>query len=378
MRLFLIILQITLFLPNTLLSQNPGYLELRGFSGFVAPHRIGMESLAQDPIRGFELNIFRKNTEFNPYNIFYNFPKTGFGVQYDNPGNPSVLGRVLSAYSFIEFDLLSINNRLMFTSRLAMGLAYVSQTFDSEKNPENVAVSTNISYKMMLDFGLKYEPVESDFIYSLSFGLLHYSNGAVIKPNKGLNQIFFSAGLSYNLFNNSKFNNTRTIKTPSEYSYKEHEFWGMFTLFTSDEYAYGDIGRGGGFYCSTLALGYTRRYSHAGKYGIAIDAFYNENFQYAYDHNSDTLIKIINNRKDVLRGGISFGHEFIYHDLCLVTYAGFYYYNRIKPNEWLYTRIGLRYYVFDNLFINLTLKAYGFKAYYIESGIGFALYGGGM
>lgn len=356
---------------NKTFSQTPVYAEVKPFSGFIVPHRLGMESLAQKPVLGSEINIFYQTTSDNAFNRFYNFPAIGFGFHYDYLGNPNVLGEAFALQSFMEFPLKSIKNNLDFNSRVAMGLAYVTKTFDKDFNDENVAVSTNTNFYFNWTFNLSFTPDNSPFILSFGTGLVHYSNGAVIKPNKGLNQIIFSGGVAYNIFNHNPKRERKVLETES---YRKNEFWIMGTLSTADEYAYGDVGRGGGFLCSTIAGGWLRRYSPVSKYGIAFDVFYNENFYYYYDRNWDTLVERYDNPQEILRCGISLGHELMYNNLSLITNLGIYYYKKVKPQEWLYTRIGLKYYLIDNVFINLSLKAYGFKAHYIESGIGFSLY----
>lgn len=67
-----------------------------------------------------------------------------------------------------------------------------------------------------------------------------------------------------------------------------------------------------------------------------------------------------------LRNGISVGHQLIYNRLELVTFAGVLLLQQSKAGDHFYTRIGLRYYVTDHIFLNLTLKAFGFKAQYIN------------
>jgi hypothetical protein len=351
-------------------AQNSFYAETRIYSGFVTPHRVGMESLANKPILGAELNLLHRSTQDNYYDNFYNYPYKGFGISYDNLGYKDVLGEAYSVYSFMDFTLKD-RDFCSFHTRVSMGLSYLTKRFHIAENPDNVAVSTPINFYFNLNFDWKYKPVGSNFIFGLGTGLIHYSNGAVIKPNKGLNQIIFTGSLAYDISDNYKqkpeLGNVKPV-------YKKWEIWALATLNTSDEYAYKDVGRGGGFLSSTMSIGVNKRYSPTAKYGIAADVFYEENFYWYYDTKWDTLVKLKDNPMEILRCGISFGHELIYKNLSFISYAGVYYYKKIKPNEWFYTRLGLKYYPIDNLFINLSLKAFGFKAHYIESGIGFSLY----
>ncbi len=365
------ILSILLFF-TVIISESQNYFlaESRIYSGIVAPHRIGMESLANNPVMGAEFNFLFSGSQNNVFDKFYNYPLKGFGFSYDNLGYRDVLGEAYSLYSFMDFTLKD-REYLSFHSRVSMGLSYITKRFHISENPDNVAVSTPINFYFNLDFGWKYKPAESNLIFGLGAGLIHYSNGAVIKPNKGLNQIVFTGSIAYDIKGNyNKKNETEIIKP----EYKNYEIWALATLNSSDEYAYGNVGRGGGFLSSTMSLGFNKRYAPTGKYGLAADVFYEENLFWYYDTKWNTLVQRRDNHLEILRCGISFGHELIYKNISFISYAGVYYYKKIKPNEWFYTRIGLKYYPIDNLFINLSLKAFGFKAHYIESGIGLSLY----
>lgn len=362
-------LLIIVFSSYFVFPQKNFIIESQLFTGKVVPHRKGMESLAKNLVRGVNLNFLIKNTEKNVFSEYYNYPLVGFGLHYDYLGNPEVLGEAFASYMIADFCLLRKNN-FSLNSRLSPGLAYISKIFNQYDNPENVAIGTHLNFYLNWDFSLIYHNPESNFSYRISSALVHYSNGAVIKPNKGLNQILLQLGLSYHLSENKQTFEKSSLKN----DFKNNEFWILATISTSDDYAHGDVGRGGGFLSSTSSIGYNKRYTATGKYGIAADFFYEENFYYYFDRNWDTLVQIRHKPLEILRGGISIGHEFVYNKLSFISYAGFYYYRKVKPNEWFYTRIGLKYYPINNMFINLSLKAFGFKAHYIESGIGFSLY----
>jgi hypothetical protein len=348
-------------------AQKTYFAEVKTYLGYIAPHRLGMESLAQDNTYGFELNYIIENKFDEFYKKKYNFPFSGYGVSFGNLGNPNVLGNVLSAYTMIELKLFSLKS-FSLNSRISPGLAYLTQKYDKILNPENIALGSHICFYFNLSFNFYYRFSEPGLDLRISPGLLHYSNGGVIKPNLGLNQPYLSVSLSKNIATNSNSNK-------SEYNrdhLRKHEAWIIGTLTSSDEYSRPPEGRGGGFLCSTIAFGYNYQYSEIGKIGISNDIFYDSNLHYYFDTNWDTLIIFNQDIKDVVRVGVSIGHQLIYNRLEMVTFAGVYYYNKVRPGDPFYTRIGVRYYLNDYFFVNLTLKAFGFKAQYIEPGIGFS------
>lgn len=366
----LYIILLCFFYNNYLFSQDKYYLELKPFSGFVAPHRVGMESLAQDPIFGTEINfIFQSNSD-NVFDKFYNYPYIGGGISIEYLGNPSMLGNSYSTYAFMEFKTLKHSN-LNLNVRIGGGLAYLTKKYDAVNNPENIAIGSKLTFHFNLGLIMYYSIPNTNLDLRLSGGLIHNSNGSVKKPNLGLNQVFFSGGVAYK-FKESKKDSVKTQKVNKAYA--PHEFHAMATIIKNDDYTTDYIGRNGNYYCSTFAIGYNYRYSFLGKVGISFDLFHNQNFYYYYDEHVRELIRKYDSPKDILRSGISLGHELIYKKIGLITYIGTYVNRSIKPDDYFYFRVGLRYYPIKNIYVNITLKCFGFKAHYIESGIGFSIY----
>jgi hypothetical protein len=80
------------------------------------------------------------------------------------------------------------------------------------------------------------------------------------------------------------------------------------------------------------------------------------------------------------RLGIGINHEFFMKRLSILIGAGVYVKQTpeieglvSKSKEWMYERLGFRYYFIKNAFLNVSVKAYGFKAETVEFGIGFSL-----
>ena len=364
------IIFILFFFPSLLsFSQKVFYSELRINSGFVAPHRIGMAGLAEAPTFGGEINLYYDFGKTNFYDSKYNSPYTGFGISWQNLGNPNALGQSVAVFSFMEFKLLELK-QLSLNTRINGGLNYITKKYDPILNPENIAIGTNVCFYFNLNFAIQYQFANSPLSLRAAAGIIHFSNGSVRKPNLGLNQVNFALGAAYQLNKIERESATPSFNSDAN---QKHEFTAMATIINSDEYSVQPNGRGGGFVCSTGSIGYNYIYSLIGKVGASADVFYNENLYYWYDDRYDTLVKVLDTPKEILRAGISIGHELVYKRISFLSYVGLYYYKEVKPNELLYSRFGLRYYLLDNLFLNATIKAYGFKAHYIEAGVGFSI-----
>lgn len=364
MRNLLLIFAILLLCFNTYGQRTHG-LEVRLYGGRIIPHRIGMDALAQPSASG-EINYYFSTRTDNFYDVKYRFPKHGFGVNYNYFWNHKVLGSALAAYSFMDFSLFE-KQWFGLGLRVNAGLAYMSSKYDAVSNPDNIAVSTSMCFYFNLSINEVFN-LPAGYGLKLSQGFLHYSNGNVKKPNLGLNNIFVSIALSKDIL-------TRDY-TRERVDYQEklspHEAWIMGTCTTSDEFSEGYNGRGGGFICSTAAVGYSYQYGKIGKVGASFDMFYNDNMKYFYYPDERGLVQLYDKFSDIIKFGFCVGHQLVYRRFELATYIGVYVYNKVWAYDWVYTRFGARYYVTDFMFLNLTLHANGMKARYIECGIGFS------
>lgn len=361
----LVIVLLLLLLCCYMSAQRTHGLEAKFYGGRIVPHRLGMDALAQPSMAG-EINYYFSTHTDNFYDVRYRFPKHGFGINYNYIWNHDVLGSACAAYSFMDFSLYE-KNWFGLGLRVNAGLAYLTRKYDRETNPLNIAVSTNLCFYFNLGFNLVFK-LPSDFALRLSPGFLHYSNGAVKKPNLGLNDVFVSLSLSKDICT-KEF--TRERKNYQD-GLSPHEAWIMGTCVSSDEYSVGYEGRGGGFISSTMAAGYNYQYGKIGKVGASLDMFYEENLMYYYNESEGGLVRQYDKFGDVVRLGLSVGHQLVYRRFELVTCFGMYVFNTVKKGDLIYTRIGGRYYCTNFMFVNLTLKAIGFKAQFIECGIGFS------
>lgn len=350
----------------SLSAQRTHSLEVKMYGGRILPHRVGMESLARTTA-GAELNYYFSTVSENFYDKKYRSPQHGFGINYNHLGYKNVLGSACSLYSFMDFALADKNN-FRLGLRVNAGLAYMTEKYDRLTNPENIAVCTNICFYFNLGVNMAFR-LPHDMELKLMPMFMHYSNGAVLKPNLGLNQVALSLALSKDI-------------VKSEYSSKRldyqdnlsaHEAWLMGTFVTADEYSVGYEGRGGGFPCSTVAIGYNYQYAKIGKVGASFDMLYNGNLKYWYFDDERGLVKFYDKFLDIVMFGVSFGHQLVYKRFELMTFLGIHVYGKqLIKSDIIYTRIGARYYITNFMFLNLSLHANGFKARYIESGIGFS------
>ncbi|MDA3911490.1 MAG: acyloxyacyl hydrolase [Bacteroidales bacterium] len=355
------------------LSNLPIFVSGKYLTGQVMPHRLGMESLQKGLVQGAELEVGMQMAGNENWHVAYNYPMTGFGLHYDYMNNPDVLGYAVGFYGFLEVPIVrQADFEIMY--RLTSGLTYVSERFNQYDNPENIAISTWVNYLFNTGFQGRYW-LTKETAFGLGVGLTHYSNGGTRIPNKGLNQLHLNLGVLHYL--KGEYNQFSGAKRPIVWN-PNHEIYAMGAagrVNIGTETA--NVGTNQMYTTAAITLGYNYRYAAHRKVGLSLDGFYNESFNWSYWNGFEFHDY---NWKDLSRLGMAINHEFMLKRLSIIIAGGVYIIPSpdkngilgLRADEWAYERLGFRYYPIENLFVNVSVKAYGFKAETVEAGIGFS------
>ena len=119
-----------------------------------------------------------------------------------------------------------------------------------------------------------------------------------------------------------------------------------------------------------LSADYFRRINHKYNIGLGFDVFHDESL---YDVLNPDSTKIIY-QSDVMRHGVHAGMEVILNKLVLSIQAGTYIYTAYTEDGTIYQRVGLKYFISNNILINLTLKTSKGVADFIEYGLIYRLH----
>lgn len=346
---------------NNLLAQNKydstfsvvPKIEFYSYAGKLWLHRDAMKSMGNKPYWGNELRISMQTSGKKHWQEAFKYPAYGIGFYSGHFNNP-IIGNPFATFVFMDFPVLR-KNKFYISTNWGIGLSFNINEFDSVKNNKNMAIGTDLN--VYIDFMLlcKYKLHERWEVYS-GFKFQHFSNGSVKKPNLGLNMVSGTLGISYYPFKTIK--NFKTGAEPEKY--KKYEFTTML--------AYGINGiesNNTKYNNATLSISANKRINFKRNFGIGVDVFYNEYIKTYMEENTEHVYNY-----KLMSYAFTLSSDMIVNKFRMTTQVGVYMHRSTDYSVPVYERVALRYYPIKNIFTNVSIKAHGFKAQFIEWGLG--------
>ena len=237
----------------------------------------------------FIINLGKDHT-YNPQQWARNLksPKTGLSLGITDFGNMDSLGIALTTTTFIEFKIFGSNRLKMLAG---IGASYFTSKYDSQTNPNNRAVTTDLTWAFRMYF--YYHLFSSNNTdWRLGMGYSHHSNGHTRLMNQGYNS--FLIGLSADLKDPGK--DPEKIPAIATVSPKKttHDYLSIhgglgqhaFAMgYNYNKYVYVFAGEYGRIYNKTFKIGigaYSRFYQHYYNYIENDGSLVQENREYNY------------------------------------------------------------------------------------------------
>lgn len=340
-----------LLLQNILAQPREWGLEGSPKAGFLMAHRGIMGHLSKQHALGCELSYYIQSHGLKKYHQAYNYPKFGVTFFGTTTGNRDLLGNFYGLYSFIDFPLAK-GNKYELSGRLGAGLCYMTKVFDQETNPKNVAMSTHINALICLGFRYRYYFGDSHLLLGLDIS--HASNGSTRVPNLGVNLLYASLGYGYTFNRQEKIENTDVFEK-RKWKVSAIGIFSVKQIFPT----------GGKTYpIYALSVVGNKKFSQKSGLELALDFIYKTSINGYKPSIPKTPISIA-------QAGVYAGYVIPLDKLEFILGMGVYYLDKYNPDDKLYHRVGMRYYVNDHFLINFSLKTHWAKADYVEYGIGY-------
>jgi hypothetical protein len=328
-------------------------IEYKQKIGFLVAHRGSMSHVPDDLSYTGELTWFVHTKGEQSWHKPCNYPTLGITLFGGSIGNNSILGKTIGTYGFADFPFVK-KKHFELTGKLGAGLGYVSKVFDQEVNPKNVAMSTHLN--ALICFGLKASYVFNQNRIVFGIDATHMSNAAFKVPNLGVNLPYFSFGYS------------RVIRTkPLDTITKKTDFplkkWLFGVTFIS---SIKEVAPSGGNKYGVFALSAHVRNFFRPKVGVEL----------AFDVISKQAVfayrpELSKTQWDILQMGVFAGYLFPLDRLHFVIGMGVYVKDKYQPEDFLYHRVGVRYYFKNGISTQVVLKSHWGRADYAEWGIGY-------
>ena len=328
-------------------------------NGFILVHRSNISHLVKGNPTIYELNIGKSSSGNKLWQIENNLPDIGISLQCIDFKNPLQLGYALTASPYIEIPLNKTPKIIRPIIRLCWGLTYITKSYDSIENKENIAIGSHFNsfvqfrcfWRFKLSNLLRIEP-------GVSF--THSSNGKAKNPNLGLNLASLNLGLNYSI--RSKANQSITKIDSSTKAKSKNELIFFTAIGFNQKQIASPILK---TFVYSFAYQSNLRNSH--KYVLGIDVFYDQNYLIDYENVFKNKAQGI----DQLRMSIKLGYSYNVGRLRFPFEVGYYFFQKTNPDELIVNRLGVRYYSKTGLIAHFGLRTHFAVAYNFEYGLGY-------
>ncbi len=328
-------------------------------NGFILVHRSNISHLVKGNPIIYELNIGKSSSGNKLWQIENNLPDIGISLQCIDFKNPLQLGYALTASPYIEIPLNKTPKILRPSIRLCWGLTYITKSYDSNENKENIAIGSHFNsfvqfrcfWRFKLSNLLRIEP-------GITF--THASNGKAKNPNLGINVASLNLGLNYAI--QSKANQSIPKIDSSTKAKSKNEVIFFTAIGFNQKYIASPILK-----TFIYSFAYQRNLRNSHKYVLGIDVFYDQNYLIDYENVFKNKAQGI----DQLRMSIKLGYSYNVGRFSFPFELGYYFFQKTNPDELIVNRLGVRYYSKTGLIAHFGLRTHFAVAYNFEYGLGY-------
>ena len=311
--------------------------------GFIFAHSPEVENTKGAHPTGIEFIISWQQNDKTSWNLCNCFPRKGLLVAYYD-FDTKVLGKGGAVAYFLE-PVYRINRKTFFSLRGATGFSYLSNPYDSIRNPTNRSYSTHISGYLLLGGGMWFQ-LTRHWWTNITLNYQHTSNGGFRQPNKGIN--WPTAGVSFHYYTKPETYYKRPRSTDKFWKGKSIR-WdaGVFGVAKKESDKYGKSHR------LPLLGVYMQGSKQVGRINAltgGMEVFHDRALIMRMER--DTI------EGSATRAGLLAGHEFILGKFSFSQRLGVYLYHNTPYFTRLYHRWGIHYYMNKHLGIGFHLNAH--------------------
>lgn len=334
------------------------------------------ESTPINAFESFAIHFGNQTSGKYAWETLYDYPYWGGGVALINFYDPEELGTPISVFGFFNAPFKRWG-KLSLTYNIELGLTFNWKPFNPINNPSNISIGAGRTVHIGLGTALTYQ-LSPRLTSVLGLELNHFSNGALKKPNYGINTVAPQVRLRYRLQEAPLVFQRHSIDP-----FTPQFEWNFFVFGGAKNVIFNDLNvdilekyEGVQFPVFGISSSINRQISHKSKFGLGLTLDYDSshNAQVAIDEGDVEVSP--SPFVDKLQLSLSPAYELVIDRFSVVLQPSFYLYRKkildLSPN--FYQRIGLKYHFNDRYFVGVNLRAFNFRfSDFIEWHIGHRL-----
>lgn len=360
--LVLLLFVLTGNIDHCVYGQEHNYsLQATAIKGFIYPHSPDVANLVIDHPVGVAFYLDKKTYGSAYWQYRYNYPDVGYSFIYLDYKNP-IIGKSIAAMVHYNFYIGKNHlNRGDLKFKLAFGGSYNTNPYRKETNNKNNFLSTSLAYGMQiaLDYGVR---ITDRLGVNSSLSIIHFSNASTKQPNKGINVVNASLGVTYQLTDNAiDYKSINSYDFDRKIKYNLVANGGVNTAPYSGSTP---------MPFSVIAAYAEKRLSFKSAINVGVEGFFNASLKESAKYDPDLRGLDLPDHK---RFGVTLGHELYINQISILTQFGYYFYRPYKVYYPIYQRFAMKYYFNKKLFATFALKTHYGTAETAEWGIGVKL-----
>ena len=388
----------TFVTAQSLKTENDKFsIKVQPFIGsYLDKNNHHFEKLGLDNLSGMNLGIEFPSEQQRPWQQYLNNATLGIGLSVID-WQSEYLGKAIAMYPYLLIPAVR-TEQFQFNFKVAGGLSYVNETWYTQEDHDpynyfNDAAMTNNVFGCHLN---AYLSAAANFNYAVTrnvalhgeFGYFHMSNGRTCMPNLGANVLYGGVGVV------TTFNSTEK-KEPIQFPDLPYKWALNITGAAGAHRAWMEYPR---YLISSFHAGAVYSVNNWYGVGAGVDVFYNG----AIDKNTGRGLYRQDRDytfSDKVRAGVALNNEFRLGIVTAIVDWGVYLYNPSRnyydcnhpiygygkrplfyDNEgagtdeaFHYIRFGMKYRVWDNLYLQASAKTHLHICEYVEFGIGYQI-----
>lgn len=309
----------------------------------------------------------------------HKLPSFGIGLGAAFLDNEKEIGQPWSLFGFYNGTIARWGGHAIMYNVQA-GLAWGWEPYDEKTNPDNLAIGSKATCRVSVGFDYAYT-IRNRWKLGVGAGFTHYSNGAIRKPNKGINLANAHVSLAYML---EKRPLPAVHKPAKKLKGNEIDFTIGYGLkrFEVDTTIYREINPyklGARYNSVTMQCQFLHQYCHKGKYGIGFSGLYDDFTGSDTREKGDDVEVIYGPVHKRFWFGVFGAHELCIGQLAIVTQMGYYLHRpgriaKRQQKDVSFQRAGLKYTLPFGMHAGVNIYAHRLTvADFIEWNIGYSL-----